>query len=285
MSPYTSLGEECAATSVIVEHCHKGEGGIMQYRTCADRQVRLVKCQKPKTKCVEFYNVDEKTDAQCVDPTNRPSFPETGSISWNGTEIHDSSNWYWRPRIGPSERTAIISGRTWKDDSGNFYQKERKVHRWLDDNKPALMKTEYVFIKPYGNRKFAMYKAVELDQPREYEKKHRCTQRTIKSEGSLSSLWQQFKWYSRYFLEDLKQVDIKLRRQTWVEKILSEEWDSRATWIMDYDSEKDSAVPVRSKFVYNDDDGRETVERKYSYQSLDDDLKIRMPWYCKGRST
>ena len=80
MSPYSSLEEECAASYVIVEHCHKGEGGIMQYRTCVDRQVRLVKCQQPKTKCVEFYNVDEKTDAQCVDPTRRPSFPGTGNV-------------------------------------------------------------------------------------------------------------------------------------------------------------------------------------------------------------
>ena len=93
----------------------------------------------------------------------------------------------------------------------------------------------------------------------------------------------EFKFYSRFYLEDSKQLDNGLRRQKWVGKIRSEEFqmDSRATWIMDYNSEEDIAVPVSSKYVYNDDCGRETNQKIYHYQPLDEDFSFKMPWYCK----
>ena len=209
--PYSSVEEECAKARVIVERCSKGERGVEQYTTCDYKTnfwkptLRVIKCTYPKMKCKENYNEDIKTYAECIDDTRKPPFPATGSISWKGTVVYDSSNFYWRPRIGSRKQTAYIHGRIWKDDQGNFYRMESLVEKWpgkgtRENKEPPVLKTAFEVIKPGENGKFVKYEGHEVGQTDWSDNEQVCDFSETKKEGSLSSIWQPFRFYSSYKL-------------------------------------------------------------------------------------
>jgi len=283
--PYKSLKEECARARRIVEHCHKGKGGVQQYTECDYKTnflrptLRVVTCVYPKEKCVENYSDEYKTNAKCVDETTKPSFPKTGTISWKGTVAYDAANFYWRPRVGPRERTANVNGKIWLDDRGNFYRKELKVTEWpgkwdndMDNKEPAVLKTEFLILNVDENGWSTQYKGSGSY----------CRSGAGGSPPSLSSIWKPFNWWSSFKIHSRKRLDGGLEEQVWVEKIVGEEWDSTVTWKMNYDKRTGFAVPISMESIYNSDEyGRDTERYDYHYKPLgEDDKSIDVPGFC-----
>lgn len=235
---------------------------------------KTVMCRKGH-KCRCWEDDWFSTECECYNARTPPSFPPTGVIRWNGTFYFDD---FWAVhRYNP--RTVYIPGEITKDSSGHFLYKWTKIGRWPSGKSLPNTTVHFKILIP-SNHSFLEYTGIENG-------KKECSKKVVKHGGDLTDIWSKYNREGKTFSlqsSNSKGGSSKLDIETWAIINYFEDGMDEKEWTVEYDSEKDYAIPI--KYYYLTEDGFNYEQRitklNYHYEQLKkDDESFQLKDYCK----
>merc|ERR1712168_852498 len=259
--------------------CTADRSGFLECEITASQRKMLTKKCGPGTLCECKKDWQDFGACRCIDPTKRPLFPSTGSITWNGSLLFEK----FYPKH--DKWSYPLKGELQVTNDGHFLFKtiEYKGGWWWDEPKPTVT-TSVTIIVPNTDGSFTHYKG---------DGKGSCHKSVISADTrrTLSWLW-------RYFSKDdprEREYELKYRRgkiQKWglLHDARSRECemgcsDDYREWSMDIQVLDGGKVAVPMKFFmrkYLDVEIQWDTNVVFKYRSTTDEDSFHVSDYCNA---
>merc|ERR1712168_4383 len=267
--------EKCDNTWDSEKRCHPGGGGYSDYDCVKLSKItgkqedeetlvwqmdtsgwsKPVKCTYPRSACrcyEHFFWNDYIQGCECYNDNPRPKFPPIGVIRWNGT--YSKEDYYY-------------------DDV--HYIKTGEVHKNSNGHYLKIDGSAFEILIPDENGTYTQYTGKDNSKVCKVEKDV--------EEKTLLSIWNRFATAEKVNMQSERNTKRSKSKQVWKKHDNHGEWENFWTWEVEYDKEKDVAVPIRypaRKEVYPADRTEDT-KLSYRFEPLDDgNFSFDQAEYC-----
>jgi len=258
--------------SYVKHKCLANNKGYTVYR-CSDEEKRwdvdrVVQCPENKPGCECGMDSNDDWTCRCYNPTKKPDFPATGVISWNGTFVFEDTLKAGKPK------TSYTPGEVHLDSRGRYLLKKTII-----SERGTKKTVKFDIIIPSSIKGLYVLHTGDTGSKK-------CVTSETKTGGNLRSIWRDYghgRTYYRLAKETSHQQKNYAYIQKWTQKVVDDYENIDWEFILEYDSKKGVAIPLRynaelSNVWYN---RKVSVNYMYTYTPIkQDEESFRLEDYC-----